>query len=189
MSELKQYYFTLVLSGTDEHTEDLEDALFEAGCDDALLNFRESAVFLDFDRKAENIEDAVISAIKDVYNANIGASIVGVAPDLFVTQAEIAKRLNKSRQVVSLWIKGSRRGDIPFPKPVRNLNNKSPLWRWYDVTQWVYQQKQVKDSKIVDEARFFEAIDSVIYAQDNETKKQSEKLSKKLKKVIKKQAA
>jgi hypothetical protein len=62
----KIYQFTLVLKNVDENTTDLEDSLFEAGCDDALINFRNGTVYLDFDRKAHFLDDAVIDAIRDV---------------------------------------------------------------------------------------------------------------------------
>ena len=69
------YQFTLVLDGVDEKTPDLEDALFEAGCDDALINYKNGTVYLDFDREGEELECTIISAIKDIESANVGATI------------------------------------------------------------------------------------------------------------------
>ena len=57
------YQFTLVLDGVDEKTSGLEDALFEAGCDDALINYKNGVVYLDFDREGEDLERIIISAI------------------------------------------------------------------------------------------------------------------------------
>ncbi len=45
------YNFTLTLSGVTADTENLEDALFAGGCDDALLCFYGKSVYLEFDRK------------------------------------------------------------------------------------------------------------------------------------------
>ena len=44
------YQFSLLLAGVDETTPNLENALFNAGCDDALINYKNGAVVLDFDR-------------------------------------------------------------------------------------------------------------------------------------------
>lgn len=44
MNTIKTYQFTLVLKNINEHTDSLEDSLFEAGCDDALINFRNKDV-------------------------------------------------------------------------------------------------------------------------------------------------
>lgn len=40
------YQFTLVLDGVDENTTNLDDILFEAGCDDALINYKTGTVYL-----------------------------------------------------------------------------------------------------------------------------------------------
>ncbi len=80
------------------------------------------------DREAASLEEAVISAIKDVKSASTDVEVASVAPENLVTESEIAKRLNKSRQTVSLWIKGARRK--AFPHPVMRLSEKSPLWNW-----------------------------------------------------------
>jgi hypothetical protein len=73
---MKKYYqFTLVLKNVDEDTLELEDSLYEAGCDDALINFRSGTVCLDFDREAVSLEDAVVSAIKDVESSSVKAIV------------------------------------------------------------------------------------------------------------------
>ena len=40
MKQTKTFQFTLVLKNVDENTPELENNLFETGCDDALINFR-----------------------------------------------------------------------------------------------------------------------------------------------------
>ncbi len=74
----KLYHFVLVLSDFSSPYEHIEDALFEAGCDDALLIFRDNVPYLEFDRSATNLEKAIYSAIKDVESANIGARVLRV---------------------------------------------------------------------------------------------------------------
>ena len=72
---MKTYTFTLVLSGFSELREDMEDRLFESGCDDALLSFRDGVPYLDFDREAETLREAILSAIINVEGAGIGACV------------------------------------------------------------------------------------------------------------------
>ncbi len=74
------FTFTLVLSGVSELTDEISDALFEAGCGDALLGVRDGVVFLDFDREAPSLGEAVSSAIANVKAAGIGAGVVRIEP-------------------------------------------------------------------------------------------------------------
>ena len=75
------YDFTLILAGVPELTDEVTDALFEAGCDDATVGQREGAVFLDFTREAKSRTEAIQSAIAAVEGAGIGARVVRVGPD------------------------------------------------------------------------------------------------------------
>lgn len=167
MKLVKTYQFTLVLKNVNEKTNDLEDSFFEAGCDDALINYRNGAVYLEFDREASSLEEAVISAIKDIQTSSVDAEVVSVAPENFVTESEIAKRLNKSRQTVSLWIKGQRRNSFPFP--VMRLTEKSPLWKWNEVCAWLYENKLV-DKELVDNAQFFANINAALEERDSKAR-------------------
>lgn len=164
----KIYQFTLVLKNIDEKTSCVEDSLYEAGCDDALVNFRNGAVYLEFDRKSSSLEEAVISAIKDVKSASIDAEVASVAPENLVTESEIANRLDKSRQTVSLWIKGNRRKS--FPHPVMRVSQKSPLWNWHEVIKWLFENKLIADKKMVEEALFLANINAALEEQDKKTR-------------------
>jgi hypothetical protein len=66
MKSIKTFQFTLVLKKVSKKIVNLEDSLFEAGCDDALIHFRNEAVYLDFDREASSLEEAIVSAIKNI---------------------------------------------------------------------------------------------------------------------------
>ena len=94
MKPLQTHEFTLVLSGVDDNTPELEDKLFEAGCDDVLVNFRNGTVYLDFSREAASILEAVISAIHQTENSRAGVKITSALPDDLVNETDIAKRLN-----------------------------------------------------------------------------------------------
>jgi hypothetical protein len=82
---MQTYDFTLILSGVPELTDAVCDALFEAGCDDAVLGQRDGVVFLDFGREADSAQAAILSAIAAVEGAGIGAQVVRVEPDDLVT--------------------------------------------------------------------------------------------------------
>jgi hypothetical protein len=77
----KSYNFILVLSGLLESNDSIEDALFEAGCDDALLIVRDNIPYLEFDREATSLEQAISSAIFDVKSA--GAIVLRVEIENF----------------------------------------------------------------------------------------------------------
>lgn len=86
------YHFTLVLDGVDKNTLNLEDILYSAGCDDSLINFRNGNVYLDFDREAPSLEQAIIKTIKQVETSYKNAIIICVASDNFATVGDIAKQ-------------------------------------------------------------------------------------------------
>lgn len=178
MKTSKPYQFTLVLKNVDESTPGLEDSLYEAGCDDALINFRNGAVYLDFDREAPSLEEAVISAIRDVESASIATTVANVAPEDWVTESEVAKRLEKKRQVVSLWIKGERRKS--FPNPVMKLADKSPLWKWREITEWLYKNKLIQEKELVVNATFLENVNAALEERDARVRKYRHGLIKKL---------
>jgi hypothetical protein len=78
-----EFQFTLVLSGGESFVNNaLEDALFSAGCDDALLYSVDGQVRMDFDRVGDSLETAVRSAIHDVERCGKDVRVVEVAPPL-----------------------------------------------------------------------------------------------------------
>jgi hypothetical protein len=157
--------FTLVLGGASSLTRELQDALFESGCDDALLGIRDGVVFLDFDRQATSFRDALLSAIADVERAAAGVSVVRVEPDDLVTAAEIARRSGRSREGIRQLVAG-RRGPGGFPAPVANLTGRSPVWRWTDVARWLaeHQSADMAESShaVPDSARLVAAINAAL---------------------------
>lgn len=178
----KIYKFILVLKNVDEDTPNLEDSLFEAGCDDALINFRNGTVYLDFDRKASSLEDAVITAIKDVESASVKPKVVSVGPEHLVTVSDIAKRLKRQRQIVSLWIKGERRNS--FPKPVMKLSDKSPLWKWWEILEWLYQHHLIKEKEKIEDAKFLENVNAALDERDKKVREIRQKLIKKFENAL-----
>jgi hypothetical protein len=74
----KEHEFTLILDGVPSFTPEILDAFYEAGCDDALLSRCDGVVSMDFTRSAPTMKDAIISAIRDVQRANVGARVIRV---------------------------------------------------------------------------------------------------------------
>ena len=159
---MKQYEFTLVLDGVDDKTAGLEDHVYEAGCDDSLINFRNGTVYLDFTREANSLNEAVLSAIKQIESMEINAKVISIAPENLVSESDIAKRLNLKKQAISLWVKGLRRKKVSFPKPVMKLSEASPLWRWHEVVEWSLNNQILTEKEVLDEAIFIENLNLVL---------------------------
>jgi len=63
------YRFTLQLANVSEVTDDVGNALFAAGCDDGTFGACGGQAFVEFDREATSLEEAVRSAVKNVEQA------------------------------------------------------------------------------------------------------------------------
>ena len=135
------FTFALVLDGFHEPSPEIEDALYEAGCDDGILAFRSRVPVIEFDRQADSFEHAITSAITDVEHANIGATVLRVEPDDLVNASEIARRTGKSREAVRLWVEGAR-GAGDFPPPMAILE-RSMLWSWQEVAAWLMPRELI----------------------------------------------
>ena len=146
---MTEWNFRLTLVGIALTDEEL-DVLFEAGCDDgAFSRERDGTVLGFFDREAEMQEDAVLSAIDDIENADIGARVIRVAQDDdWLTASEIAQRVGRTRQSIGLLVRGDR-GPGGFPAPVARHGASNPLWSWAEVEAWFGRY----DPKAVDEHR------------------------------------
>ena len=78
---LTTYRFTVVLAGLREVSDDLAEALFEAGCDDGSPWSSQGVAAVGFDREAESFEQAVRSAIGDVQKAGCHVAWVKIEPE------------------------------------------------------------------------------------------------------------
>ena len=155
-----EHDFALVLTGITELTPEAEDALFEAGCDDATLSVRFGAVYMTFSRVAGSLKDAILSAIRDVRKANIGADVLRVDSCNLVTQAEIGRRMGRTRQLVHQYIAGTR-GPGNFPPPCCYIAEGTPLWMWCAVAYWLRQNNMIKDEDL-EKAQVIDGINGVL---------------------------
>ena len=82
---MNQYEFTLTFSlqNAEDNPEQFLDALYEAGCDDALIGFGQpGSIALEFVREAKSAAAAVNSAIDNVKAAIPDAELIEAKPDL-----------------------------------------------------------------------------------------------------------
>jgi hypothetical protein len=156
----QEHEFVLALTGITDLSREAEDALFEAGCDDATIRIRSGRVFLSFSRLAPSRREAVLSAIRDVRKANIGALVLRVDDGDLVTQAEIGRRIGRSRQLVHQYLTGAR-GPGDFPAPTCEITEGLALWRWCEVADWLWQNGMLKEQELR-ESRDVSAINSVL---------------------------
>ncbi len=128
-----------------------------------------------------SLKNAVISAIKNVESSSVKPIVIRVGPEDFVTESEIAERLPFKKQAVSLWINGKRRVLPRFPWPVMKLSSHSPLWKWREVTEWLYSHKLIKELSVIENAMFLEDINAALEERDKDVFEARQKILKQLK--------
>jgi hypothetical protein len=138
------FNFTLVLRGMNKITSQLEDSLYESGCDDAMVHSGNGSLYLTFDRLDTSLEKAVSSAIKDV-EKNQKLEVAVVEPADFVTVAEIARRAGYSREYIRKLIKGER-GNGYFPAPLAGSSSTTLIYSWVEVTSWLSVSNILKNN-------------------------------------------
>ena len=155
-----EYDFTFVLIGLRELTPEIVDGLLGSGCDDATIAMRMGCFYITFSRRAPSLKDAILSAIEDIRKANVGVDVFRVDYCNLVTQAEIARRIGRSRQLVHQYMYGER-GPGGFPPPVCGIVDEVPLWRWCEVAHWLRQNNMVKE-EVFRDAEEIETINMVL---------------------------
>jgi hypothetical protein len=68
-STIKNFEFTIYIKDLKASHHCVEDRLFEAGCDDALLCSINNDLYLEFVRKAENLDFAIQNALRNIETA------------------------------------------------------------------------------------------------------------------------
>ena len=153
------YEFSVLLSGVNEVTLEMENSVYGAGCDDALLGVQNGTVFLDFHRDAASPVEAISSAIADV--AKAGYKVERIEPDDLVSAAGIARRTNRSRTSIMQLRRGTR-GPGGFPSPVASVRRKTPVWRWSTVADWLAKHDLIEDNQEVEYARTIAWVNAAI---------------------------
>lgn len=160
----ENYRFVIVLSGVDTISSELEDSLFESGCDDALIASRNSVVYLVFDRIASSFADAISSAILNIRSSKFKIGISHIEPSDIVSLSEIARRVNRTRESIRLLAKGDR-GDGSFPLPISGVDESKQLWSWIEVANWFLEKDMLSESDF-DNALIIRAINDKLSKLD-----------------------
>ena len=63
---MNTHAFTLILSGVGELTPELADALYAATQGDIELNLRDGVAFVEFERTAATLREAITTAIREI---------------------------------------------------------------------------------------------------------------------------
>lgn len=159
MAETQTYSFTLVIAGADVRRADVVDALYEAGCSDALFGARGAVHLGEFDRAASSFAQAVTSAIEQVEFVR-PLRVLRVEPDELVSASAIAERVGRTRESVRLLIEG-KRGPGDFPAPVAWVDAKTRLWRWSDVARWL-RDTHGEEVPVGEGAEFLAALNAAL---------------------------
>ena len=145
----REYDFALILTGVSELSTAVEDGLFQAGCDDATLSMQYGSLYLEFSRAAPSLKAAILSAIRDVRKAGVGADVWRVDSHDLVSPSEIARRIGRTRQLIHQYITGAR-GPGGFPAPDCNLTEGQPLWSWCAVGAWLSKNDMIRPETLRD---------------------------------------
>ncbi|HQU44564.1 MAG: hypothetical protein B7Z74_00110 [Deltaproteobacteria bacterium 21-66-5] len=81
--------FILVLAGVSEITDDLANALFGAAQGDIELNLRDGVAYLEVQRSARTLRQAIVSTIKEVEKTAGDVRVVRVESEVTKTIAKI----------------------------------------------------------------------------------------------------
>jgi hypothetical protein len=131
-------YKFLLNFGLPNHDADPEaylDALYEAGCDDAMVGVNLRGLLgLDFVRRAESAEGALQTAVRDVQKAIPGAFLIQAGPDL-VNLTDMAVIFDCSRQNMRKYAVGPTASRDAFPVPV--IMGEVSLWHLAEIAQWL----------------------------------------------------
>ena len=143
-----KFDFRLVL--TELPDEDaVFDALYEAGCDDGSFGWVDDLAFVDFDREARSLVEAMTTAIRDVESVP-PIRVAHVESEDLLTMADIARRLGRTRESVRLLVEG-KRGKGGFPAPELGTGTWR-FWRWSDVLAWLddIPEAELERARVID---------------------------------------
>ena len=135
LESMTVWRFSLIIEGPDLDDDDLLDALFEAGCDDALFGGSNGVQCADFHREAERIEDAVLSAIGDVEQVE-GVRVVGLVDQELVTLEQIMERTGRPPAELRMLANGESGADA-FPAACDDPRRAERVWRWREIADWL----------------------------------------------------
>lgn len=146
---MNKYAFSLTFHLPDPRAdpEVLLDALYEAGCDDALVGTGvHGTIGLDFQRVASSARRAIESAVHDVMKAVPDAELIEISPD-YIGVSEIAELLCCTRQNARKLVKSTS-----FPVAM-HLSGHASIWRVVDVVDWAMNNGRKRTESDVEHFR------------------------------------
>ena len=142
---MTEFDFQIFWAGVDTSDESFLDRLFEAGCDDATVYFKDGYLCLDFSRESDSAENAVISSIKDIERSGIGGSIERVEPEDLASLSEIANRVGVTRSALQKYARGVSKVGKDFPRPVQNIASpRRELFSTFEVMNWMLSKRRAE---------------------------------------------
>ena len=139
---MNTYKFELLFKLNDnEDPENHLDALFEAGCDDALPGIGlKGSISLAFSREGISAFEATKSALLDVRKAIPHAMIEGGLPYL-MNLSDLANEFGFSKQNMSKYARGeSKLGTMPSPI----IASKTSFWIAAEVAIWLSESDVIE---------------------------------------------
>ncbi|MBK5011105.1 hypothetical protein IAE33_002965 [Pseudomonas sp. S60] len=132
-----EYEFTLKYQLSKPYDADaLLERLAENGCDDALIGVGQPGrLALAFIRESGSADEALQSALQDVYRAIPSASLIEATPDL-VGLTDVADLIGVSRQNMRKLMLAHY---SDFPAPVHE--GRTSLWHLADILVWLRKRE------------------------------------------------
>ena len=156
----QEHDFTLLVDGATTVTREIEDAIFNAGCDDATIGVRFGRLYLTFSRESTSIREAIVSAILAINGCGAGLRVFRVDVCNLVTQADIARKIGRSRQLIHQYMNGIR-GPGGFPPPACDITDNAPLWYWSEVAYWLWTNDLISED-VLQQAQQVAIVNSVL---------------------------
>jgi hypothetical protein len=178
---MREYDFALVATFGEKYAKcvdevcEIADTLYELGADDCTVSATGRSLILSFDREANNYEEAVLSAIKQV-NKIEGVTVKSVDAGQYVGLSDAAELSELTRSALSKFNKGDR-GDGTFPSPYLRVGTKTPLFDWAEIAKWL-EERQLVESGIAENARFTSNINMALKLKNGELEEVSRLVSK-----------
>lgn len=133
-----EYEFRLIVSGFDELTEELEEAVGGQIPDCIGLGLCAGVPEMAFYIEAPSFQEAVLSGIQQLESLGFGLKAERLEPDELVGLSDIGRRIGFSREAIRQYANGII-GPGGFPHPVATPSKNARVWKWLDVVNWLTQ--------------------------------------------------
>ncbi len=139
---MNNYQFQIIFSlHSNEDAEQYLDALFETGCDDAVMGVgKVGYLAADFTRESSTAFDAIKSAIEAITQAIPHAKLIKAGPYI-ANLSEMANLFGCTKQNLSKYARGESASSEPFPCSI--VSGKVDYWYVLDVAIWLFKQNKL----------------------------------------------